>query len=280
MTIVQADNVLIGVPSFSSYAEIESSTGWLANRPASNVLRMLPSDRARTSDVTGTKSFVLDRGESVSIPSAYAALLYTNASSTATWRYRRATGYPLTGGNTVYDSGAGGITLWASPNIGYSALDRRHSFLKVEDSDSYRYEQIDIDDASNPDGHLRVGRFHSGEIFQPAQGARQYGSEVVRWVEDTQIRTMPGGQHVVRSRRGGRQANFTMHVWDKAEAIADLQRILETLGAHRDCLVVFEPNDDTYRYFGMIPGLLSSGTPIEAVVNSLWRIPMTVKELI
>ena len=152
---------------WESLTDLTSVTAITANDesatfPASNLGRNGTKDQWSTSNVTGTKSVTWNFGSAISL-SAFVMYRH-NGTLAGTYRLRLATTQAnLTNGSALYDSGAGGISLWQTTDM--DVLNRK-SFFHSFPSISPTWALLDISDAANPDGKFRAGRAFFGNALQ------------------------------------------------------------------------------------------------------------------
>ena len=97
----------------------------------------------------------------------FAALLFTNASASATITWSGSTSSTFS--STAWTSGS--ITLI---NDGQTGRDRTHNFYAIGSSQTAQYVRFQISDASNADGVFRAGRLYVADSYQPTVNV-QYG---------------------------------------------------------------------------------------------------------
>ena len=105
-----------------------------------------------------------------------------------------------------------------------------------------RYWKVEIDDPSNPNGLLRVGRVILGRAYRPAYnysyGANETG---ITWVTDTRESLM--GRRTYWARYMRRRVRFGWEYLPEAEAFGDWFRLSARAGLHRQIFIVPEEAD-------------------------------------
>jgi hypothetical protein len=120
----------------------------------------------------------------------------TNLTSAATWRVRIAAASTMA--IPAYDSGT--VSAGVVPGYGQAVL-------VLPSEITGRYLRIDLDDAVNPDGSLRVGNAWAGPVWQPTRNF-SYGAGIGRDEGTTEVVTK-GGQEFPTN-------DWTRRAWDVA----------------------------------------------------------------
>lgn len=222
---------------------------------AANLQTMQPRDLWQSTNLTNLH-FELDRGSAQ--PWNAVALLFTNATSAATWRIRAADDQAsLTDGTADYDSGT--LTLRAAGAD--DTWDRPHGLLWVAAGVTRRWLRIDIADAANPDTVFRAGRLVIGNLWQPTRNA-QYPRSVTPRDDSTRDRTDGGA--LIPTERGDPYlvADLRLDYMSEADALAEIFALRRLRGTRRDMLTVLDPEEGTYLHQGILYGLLTRDEPI------------------
>jgi len=241
-------NIIFATPDWSDSATLTPSQEETA-APAANLQKLQPTDLWRTNNLTGI-SLEADRGSSQLWN--LVALLFTNATSAATWQVRADDSQANLTTTPAYDSGA--IGLWASSGLGQWA--RTHSLLWVPAGVTTRFVRIDVTDAANPDGKLTVGRLYISKAFQPAFNID------TRWtlkhVHARELRPPPGGPAIANVDENVPVLEFTLGWLDETEALNDLFEINRLRAGRKDVLVALDPDPSAQRAKTMVYGILES----------------------
>lgn len=141
---------------------IESATlsggAWTTAYPRSNVATRALAQRARTStDATTDTKLIVDHGSAAT--ARVLCIAAHNLSAGATVRWARGT---TSGGADVADTGA--VDAWHLTPVDGGAF---QVLLWQGVDTSARYDLIEIDDTTNPDGYVEIGRVFVGPAVQP-----------------------------------------------------------------------------------------------------------------
>lgn len=171
------------------------------------------------------------------------ALVNHNLSEAAQWRIKVGT---TAGGAEVYDSGwidcwqmafDLGLMPWGTAGLwrhidGDEFVGHDRAIVHVAPAGWYdgTHVQIEIDDTTNADGFVQIGRVFLGGGIQPAYNMSYGMSE--GWVDRTEVQTTPGGAEFFQNRRPHRVATFSLD-WLSAEEFKrfyEMQRLLGISG--------------------------------------------------
>ena len=224
-------NIVIATPALVEAATITASNE-VAAMPAAS-LKLRPG--ANLWRATSLASVYLE----IDLGAAYAinliALLYTNASSAATWRIRGATSQPNLTAAPGYDSGS--LSHW--PVAGLSDWAWTHALKFLDVAQNFRWWRIDIDDAANPAGYYQAGRLYIASAWQ---GGRNYDYGIqYGWEDPSEDARTQGGQSVTLDMAQRRVLQFTINNLTEAEAFANAFEIDRLRGKKRDVLVIPNP---------------------------------------
>lgn len=170
-------NVALIVENYADEATLSTTTGMETALPLEYLQRGGRSLVART---TGVTDWVIKGAWSAVKAVRAFALARNNLSGGSTVRFRVWSGAAWDG-NLVYDSGTlngartiewGQLRWGVDPWGGVYAADLPRHFVRVLDQAvAGQSFQIDISNATNPDGYLEVGRLFIGPVLQPAYNA-------------------------------------------------------------------------------------------------------------
>lgn len=233
-------------PNWSDAATLTASQE-ATDFPATNLQLMQPTDRWETNNLTSLY-LELDRGSAMTWNQV--ALLFTNATSSATWRIRAATTQANLTASPSHDSTT--ITLWAS--TGLDTWDRRHGLYWLPAGHSSRWLRIDITDGSNPDTVFRAGRLYVANAWQMSRG-RLFGDSALGWIDPSVRTVLPNGQIMVRRSSPRPLSRFTIVSTTESEFKNNADELDRLRGGSRDVLVVIDPGDSSYLHRNMIYGL-------------------------
>ena len=277
--------IVISTPELSDEATVTASGSTTAG-PVANLQKMRPTDLWESTTLTPYLEVDLGSVQSFNV----VALLFSNASTSATWRIRAAdtqanltaspahdvSGLKVRHSVSYVDPAIGEgspVTNSQSPDPGSK---RNHAFLWLPVSWSNRWVRIDISDASNPDGSLTVGRLYVANGFQPAYNY-DYGAEDV--FEDlVQRDETDGGSLIPGEMRNRPGLSLSMNLSSESErhSMRDINR---RRGASKDVLIVTNPEEtqnpaDVVRY-----GLLQQRRAIVATRYNLNKQSYVLTEL-
>jgi hypothetical protein len=241
---------IIADPEWSDAAALSGTSS--ASFPLLNLQKMQPSDLWSAGTTSGFIQADLGSAQVINL----VALLFTNASATATWRVRAASSAAALTGTPGYDSGT--VPMWASAGI--PKEHDKHAMLWIPATVTYRYVRIDFTDTGNTDGFVRAGRLYISRALEPSYNF-VYGSK--QGFEDPSERArLPGGQTVTTRRRQLPTFECTLRYLSPEEADT-LTLIRLRQGASKDVLVCLDPNTTNTRRNQQIHyGLLESGRTI------------------
>lgn len=240
---------------WDNLADAGSYTGgsWESALPASNVGVRGYADVARSTDAVATSTrFNVDNGSAVGVRAL--ALVAHNLSVDAQVRWSRGT---TSGGNEVY---AGSwVDAWRFTPHTYNGM--RHAFIWILDAaTSARYDTIEIDDTTNADGYVQIGRLFLGSGFVPEVNA-QYGlQDGLRDLSG--IDRSDSGALWVTARRTLRTVSFLLPrlTLSEGDDIHELQRVC---GTSQEVLYVPEvSNTAASQRYGFL-GTMDDLSPLE-----------------
>lgn len=226
--------------------------------PLSNLQSEQPSQPTRWTDLTQIYAvFDLKSAYNINLLS----LLYSNATSSATIRWRAATSIANLTSAPIYDSGA--VPFWPTPDLGASGFTRFPSYLFSSTGfASARYWRVDVADPSNPRTYFQAGRAVIASTsslpatcYQFPRGAAAGGTlgprEAIARLESA------GGQIYPKVGAKRDAQKFSVVYEDQAGAIKVINAIKRTRGSSRSVLFILDPSDNTYIVEKSIYGLLT-----------------------
>lgn len=243
--------------------------------PQSN---LLDSRRAYVARTTGTAAQAITGDFAVNTVLNCALIWAHNLSDSATWRLRlySATGQ---GGSVLYDSTAS--APHASNLFDDWPAGRRFAVDYFSEQTTVRSFQLDLTDASNPDGYMQIGQFWLGQYTELSKQILS-GFDLV--IDDgAKIITPPGGAaYASNAYTGGanRQLKAQVYLNSKADR-STWATIKRQAGQVSQTWVDPFPDDadpQTHIDHAML-GLISARDPIRNRVNNLYRGALTVTEV-
>lgn len=195
-----------------------SGGSWVSTLPLINLLTTERAEIARsTNAATASTKFTVDFGQARTVRAL--ALLNHNLSQSGSWRvlfgtssgagdiytsaWQAAWFIPFGTGADEWESNA----WWGLPNDEYTG----HPFmapLLLAQNYSTRYLTIEIDDTTNADGYVQIGRVFAGEAFDPENGPT-YGLKQ-GWKDTSKIETNDSGTPFMDQRRCLRTVAFDL----------------------------------------------------------------------
>lgn len=238
-------------------ADRSASIGTVGNEdasfPMSNLLLPLPHDHWRSSGLStlfGTFDF------SVTGPSFDTlALLYTNATSAATIRWRGATSEANLTAAPAFDTG--NETLWAS--TGLEDWPYSHSFKFLSALETHDWWRFDVIDGANPDGFFKAGAVVFGDGFQPGINYSFGGDR--DWEDSGRIRQLESGIEVPRAGAIVPTTNILMKWATEAEQEASILPLRRTSGGTDPILIALDPDSGVDRMSKMYYGFPALRAP-------------------
>lgn len=243
-----------------------SGGSWESTLPLNNLLTTERAEIARsTNALTTSTKFTVDFGQARTVRAL--ALLNHNLSQDGSWRvlfgttpgagniytsaWQAAWFIPFGTGADEWESNA----WWGLPNDEYTG----HPFmapLLLNQSYSTRYMTIEIDDTTNPDGYIQIGRVFAGEAFDPEYGPA-YGLKQ-GWKDASKVETNDSGAPFVDQRRCLRTVSFDLPYigLDDSAILYEFQR---RSGTTREVMYIPDKNDyqecQRYGFVGRMPDL-------------------------
>ena len=243
-----------------------SGGSWVSTLPLANLLTTERAEIARsTNATTASTKFTVDFGQDRTVRAL--ALLNHNLSQAGSWRVLFGT---TSGAGDIYTSdwqaawfipfGTGADewesnAWWALPNDEYTG----HPFmapLLLNQSYSTRYMTIEIDDTTNADGYVQIGRVFAGEAFDPEYGPA-YGLKQ-GWKDASKVETNDSGTPFMDQRRCLRTVSFDLPYvgLDDSAILYEFQR---RSGTTREVMYIPDKNDyqecQRYGFVGRMPDL-------------------------
>lgn len=249
-------NIVIAMPLWSDNATLTASNEE-ETLPGTNLQKTQPTDLWQTQDLSNIY-LELDRGSQKNFD--LIALLWTNASSNATWRIRAANSQAnLTAAPGLDTDSSPQMTFWASS--GLTDWDRTHGMYLASSVQTYQWIRIDIFDAGNSDGVFKAGRLFISESWQSSKND-SFGREI-GFLDLGSQDLMSNGSLIATQRARVNRANFSIGFLDEDEMMNNAFEIDRLRGITKDVLVVFNPDSsDSHRHKKMIHGFFTRSNPV------------------
>lgn len=264
--------IIIAGSQISDAGTLEDSSTVAANYPLANLLLLQPGRKARFSTPAAVY-VVLDLGSAQAI--TFAALVNHNGSATGTWRVRGATSEANLTAAPGYDSG-GSDSLY--PVTGKPDADVQHSFLSFA-AQTYRWWRIDIDDTSNADGYVDLGRIILANAWAPEVNFA-FGAGI-GWLDPSNIDQGVGGHLYPNERPKHRVMTLPLNFQTESDMLGGLYELQRKVGASRDVFVVLDKEDTTHLHRRMLQGLLLGTTaPLSLDTFQRYSTSLRIEELL
>ncbi|WP_131829583.1 hypothetical protein [Teichococcus deserti] len=141
-----------------------------------------------------------------------------------------------------------------------------------------RYVFVYLDDTTNPDGFLQIGRFLGGWAWSPKVNAAWGGN--LRWVDPSEVKRTAGGRRIVKKRPKYRVLELSFEALTEADAMGTAETISRALGKSGELLICLDPDaPPAVRFRQTIYGALSDTSPIVAAGPDRWTWRLTVEEI-
>jgi hypothetical protein len=244
---------------YNNAADEGTLSGGLWSLPLTEMQDPRPTTRARSANLNTTSTLFKIQ---LTAPKTFRAIVFgpTNLSSGATYRIRCWSDAAHTA--LVYDTGA--ITLGSTPQhtldmhwtdvfwwSGASPIEDPGGaaggvwVVRVFPSDvTAQYWQFDINNTSNPDGFVSIGRLFMGMAYIPTYNFAPRNNQA-SFNPFTTIQQSASGTRFSNRRRAARTFSFSFPVLPKAEVLDDIYRISAISGLDKQVCVIPDPDDST-----------------------------------
>ena len=252
---------------------------WNASLPASNVGTTNMTAVARsTNDATTSTKFCVNLGAAYSLRAF--ALCNHNLSADGQWRILLGTS---AGASNVY---AGALADWLEADFdtataalgmqdGEYLRESMPALIVLPATYSAQYVTVEIDDTTNADGYVQIGRFFCGGGFVPTYNAN-YGLQD-SWVDLSTKDQSESGALWVTARRRLKKVQMVLDglTPDQGSTLHEMQR---TLGSIDEVLYVPDLNDMAWsQRYGML-GTLSEMSALEYPYFRMRKLPISITE--
>ena len=259
---------LLAMPFWGDSSGIQASSS-LQTAPVANLLKKQPKE-LWDANADSSVWIELDRGSEH--PISLVSLLFTNLTSSATWRVRVGTTQAeVQGGSAAIDSGT--VTAWASIDIDSWA--RRHTLYRFTQG-NYRWLRIDLDDATNPDNTIRAGRLFCSAEWRST--LHMHAGASLGHEENTRVRFgADGSTRFKRTTERVQVHRYTIGYLTEDEALDNYYEIQRRRGASEDVLSVMDPDSTDHLHKYICYGPLELGELVKPVFGH-WEIQVEVRE--
>ena len=228
---------------------------WEPDLPVDNLLDASSGAGARTEDCAlGSASAWFDLGTPRDV--LVAAIPRSNVSGAGRVRLR---GFGVADATTTAVCDTGWVSYfpdlypfgsvdWGHPSIFSLTVDAETALLFPQPwvyvfstAQTARYWLIEIDDPTNPDGYIELGRVILAPGYQPTYNM-QYGA-AVRVVDPSEVQRSYGGRVYGERRPKDRVATFKLGLIPKAEAMLGIHDMHQRQGMTGEVFFVWNPDD-------------------------------------
>lgn len=141
-----------------------------------------------------------------------------------------------------------------------------------------RWLRVEINDTTNQDGYIQLGRAFFSDVWQPVMNM-SYGSGLA-YEDKSSVEEALGGNEFFYSRRKARITRLTLD-WLTADEtyvrLLDMQRLLGVTG---ELLLVPDAEDVSNQVRRAYLGRLARLTPLERISHGVFRTQLEIKELL
>jgi len=284
------ENLKIGYPNRIDASTV-SGGSWLASLPLSNIKDRRLSRVARSTNVSLANTIInIDLGSAKTVGAI--ALVTHNLSSTATVKIRGddaadfATPLYDSGWVNVYGAGVipSELLEWEDDNFwlgtvssnaiaGYQA-----PFIKVIDTRPVlRYWRIEINDTSNVDAYVQIGRVFIGDVWTTSVNY-SYGAGLST-TDETQIETSLGGEEYFDVRKRYREFKFELQYLTESEGYSRVIDMYKLAGVSGEILMIQDSSDVVNGFRRNFLCRLKSISPLTDSNVNVKSVQMEVKEI-
>lgn len=257
-------NFILATPILSDAATITGSEA-LGDMTIGNLQKRSLKRKYRTDELSSAE-INIDLGSEKEINCI--ALIAHNASASGTVTVRA--------GDTeaVNDYTSGNLALISGADVGH---EKNLFLLFLETSQTYRYWQLEIADASNPDGFFEAGRIYLANAFQPSTNM-DYG-EGQGFIDNSRVTRTISGEPIPTIRNPYGYAAFSLSFGSESEMYGALYDIDRLRGTSRDVLYVKNPEATTHLQRQYIYGLMAGLNPIVNATFGLFQKEYRIEEI-
>lgn len=143
---------------------------------------------------------------------------------------------------------------------------------------TYQFWRVEIDDDTNTDGYVELGRVFMGSLWQPGINM-VYGASLHYEPRDQVSETRSGAEYFDEL-NGYRVARFRLQAATEGEAVLKLMRMQRQLGTSGELFFVWDDDDTTYAPERTFLGRMRALSPITAARWSEFEAEFDIKELL
>jgi len=262
-------NIIIATPRLSDNSILTVDSEKL-NFEVANLQTFQPSKVWR--DESGVSTLVSDLGSIKAIN--VISLLYSNASSVATWRIRIANTLLGLTSSPTYDSGV--ISFWPSASLEF--WDRISGYHILDTVVNGQFVQIDLSDPTNSKGYFQAGRICIDAAWQPTKNISYQWQISVK--DDSTNKMTHGGNIVVNSLGKRRVLEFTLGFLNEDEMFDYAFALDRERGQSKPVLVIPNPANMDRIHDQAVYGVMTELSPIINTRYSIFEKRYSVEEAI
>lgn len=275
------NNIALLFPNRATEDVTITGGSWLASAPVTNVATAQPTETARsTNAATSSTKILIDLGQTRVLRGF--ALSNTNIDADGQWRILLGTS---SGGSQVTTS------AWTDCfHLGYrtalAAIGVEPNDSSVPDDDiilfldayySARYITIEIDNTTNADGWIEIGKVFAGGAFIPDENV-SYGIRSLRPSQSTVSKADSGAQW--RYRRRQLKSEQLMLEWLNASEEKIVDEMRRQIDITDECLYIADRGDEEYTQRKGFIGLMREMTDIERPRVNTFSIALNLDRLV
>ena len=264
-------NALIGYRNRIDAATL-SGGSWTAALPLGNLQSTIIGKVARSSSpLNSSTKFDMDLGAARAIRGV--GIVGHNLSLSANYRIRGASD----AGFSSVLSDSGWLAAWPGGFDPEAVNDFSWTLpYSLSAPVSARYWRVEIDDTTNSDGFVQIGRVFIGEAWQPITNMSVGAS--IAWEDGTGVQTALSGAEYFSPVPVFRVARFTTENMTEVEALASASAIQRISGVSGEVFFQWDPDDAAYAPQLSFLGRLRTLSPIEAPRYQAWDNAWEIKE--
>ena len=284
-------NIIIGYHNRVDAATL-SGGAWSATLPQINLQNRIISKVARTTtDAIASATINVDLG--AAYPIGAVALIAHNISTSGLVRIRGddandfATPLYNSGWIEVWTNGIipEALLEWEDDNFWLGTLSAevragyRVPYINLDSAKTTaRYWRIEVDDTSNVDTYIQIGRLFMSDFWQPTRNYN-YGAQM-QFDDPTSMAVSVGGQEYFDARSRYRIHRLRLEFVSETDAYAEALELQRIVGTSGEVLIVPDSADTTNGALRNFVGRLRSLSPITISPTNLFALDLEVKELL
>jgi hypothetical protein len=141
-----------------------------------------------------------------------------------------------------------------------------------------RYWRVELDDTSNPDGYVEIGRLFIGSTWQPFKNM-SYGASNA-WETKTDVQEAIGGAEYFQRRTPFRIARFALNWMSENEGMANAFELQRRAGIDQEVLWIHDPDDTVHALRRRFLGRLRQLSAIEHPYPNTQSTGFEIKEVL